>query len=90
LFPVNGALRAIKLDGKCDEAHNDLTRRRGNSPVTTRAELYHVYYTWESPRRCTSQTIAVGRGQCDAQSRLHSPLRYCLVFFSMCTRVLKA
>jgi hypothetical protein len=89
-FPVNGALRAVKLDGKCDEAHTDLTRHRGKSPVTTRAELYHAYYTWESPRRCTSHSTAVGRGQCDAQSRLHSPLGYCLVFFSMCTRVLKA
>jgi hypothetical protein len=89
-FPVNGALHAVKLDGKCDEAHTDLTRHRGKSPVTTRAELDHVYYTWESSHRCTSQTTAVGRGQCDAQSRLHSPLGYCLVFFSMCTRVLKA
>ena len=89
-FPVNGALRAVKLHGKYDEAHTDFTRHRGKSSVTTRAELHHVYYTWESPRRCTSQTIAVGRGQCDAQSRLHSPLGYCQVFFSMCTRVLKA
>jgi len=52
-----GAEHAVKLDGKCDETH------RGQSPVTTRAELYDVYYTWESPRRCTSQTTAVGRGQ---------------------------
>ena len=52
---VNGAEHAVKLHGKCDEAHTDLTRHRGMSPVTTSAELYHVYRTWESPRRCTSQ-----------------------------------
>jgi len=55
---VNGAELAVKLHGKCEEAHTDLTRHRGMSPVTTSAELYHVYRTWESPRRCTSQRSA--------------------------------
>ena len=55
---VNGAEHAVKLHGKCDEAHTDLTRHRGMSPVTTSAELYHVYRTWEFPRRCTSQRSA--------------------------------
>ena len=55
---VDGAEHAVKLHGKCDEAHTDLTRHRGMSPVTTSAELYHVYRTWESPRRCTSQRSA--------------------------------
>ena len=55
---VNGAELAVKLHGKCEEAHTDLTRHRGMSPVTTSAELYHVYRTWEFPRRCTSQRSA--------------------------------
>ena len=39
---VNGAELAVKLHGKCEEAHTDLTRHRGMSPVTTRPELCHV------------------------------------------------
>jgi hypothetical protein len=39
---VNGTLYAGKLDGKCDEAQNDLIRHHGMSPVTTRPELCHV------------------------------------------------
>jgi hypothetical protein len=37
-----GQCNSIKLDGKCDEAHNDLIRHHGMSPVTTSLELYHV------------------------------------------------
>ena len=37
ILSVNEALRAVKLDGKRDEAHSDLTRRLGKSPVATSA-----------------------------------------------------
>ena len=40
---VNGTLNAAKLDGKCDEAQNDLIRHHGISPVATSAELYHSH-----------------------------------------------
>ena len=43
---MNGAVHAVKLDGKCNEAHKDLIRHHGMSPVATSAELYHVYRTW--------------------------------------------
>ena len=46
ILTVNEALRAVKLDGKCDEAHTDLTRHHGMSPVAASAELHHVYRTW--------------------------------------------
>jgi hypothetical protein len=49
-------LHAVKLNGERDEAHKDLTRHHGMSPVATGAKLYHVYRTWESPRRC--KTVA--------------------------------
>jgi hypothetical protein len=42
LLSVNGTLYEVKLDGKCDEAHNDLIRHHGMSTVTTRPELCHV------------------------------------------------
>ena len=58
---MNGALRAVKLDGKCDEADIDLARHRGKSPVTTSAELYHFYRTWESPCRCFDVTFQLNR-----------------------------
>ena len=48
---VNKALRAVKLDGKCNEAHKDLIRHHYMSPVATSAELHHVYRTWNPPRR---------------------------------------
>ena len=37
---MNGAEHAVKLDGKCNEAHKDLIRHHGMSPVTTSPELY--------------------------------------------------
>jgi hypothetical protein len=58
---VNGALRAVKLDGKWDEADINLARHRGKSPVTTSAELYHFYRTWESLRRCFEVTFQLNR-----------------------------
>jgi hypothetical protein len=48
---VNGAEHAVKLHGKCNEAHKELIRHHGMSPVATSAELYHVYCTCETPRR---------------------------------------
>jgi len=42
ILSVNEAVHAVKLDGKCDEAQNDLIRHHGMSPVTTSPELYHV------------------------------------------------
>jgi len=55
---VNGAVHAVKLDGKCNEAHKDLIRHHGMSPVATSAELYHVYRTWTPPMplNCASQS----------------------------------
>jgi hypothetical protein len=35
-------VHAVKLDGKCYEAQNDLIRHHGMSPATTSPELYHV------------------------------------------------
>jgi len=53
---VYGAEHAAKLDEKCNEVHIGLIRHHGISPVATSAELYHVYRTWESPRRCFEAT----------------------------------
>jgi hypothetical protein len=39
---VKRAVHAAKLDGKCDEAQNDIIRHHGMSPVTTCPELYHI------------------------------------------------
>jgi hypothetical protein len=44
---VTGAVRAVKLDGECDKVHTDLTRHHVKFPVTTSAELHHVYCTWD-------------------------------------------
>ena len=46
---MTGALRAAKLDGGCDKVHTglSLTRHHVKSPVTTSAELYHIYRTWD-------------------------------------------
>jgi hypothetical protein len=44
---VTGALRAAKLDGECDKVYTGLTRHHAKSPVTTSAELYHIYRTWD-------------------------------------------
>jgi|AntAceMinimDraft_5_1070358.scaffolds.fasta_scaffold31920_1 hypothetical protein len=41
----NGNVHAGKLDGKWDEAHNDLIQHRSKSTVATSAELHHVYRT---------------------------------------------
>ena len=46
ILSVNEALRAVKLDVKCDKAHTDLIRHHGMSPVVASAELHHVYRTW--------------------------------------------
>jgi hypothetical protein len=43
---------AEKVDGECDKEHTGRTRHHVKSPVTTSAVLYHVYCTWEPPRRC--------------------------------------
>jgi hypothetical protein len=40
-----GRACAEKVDGECDKAHAGLTRHHVKSPVTTSAELYHVYRT---------------------------------------------
>ena len=58
---MNGAEHAVKLHGKCNEAHKDLIQHHGMSPVTTSAELYHVYPTWESPGRCLEATFQLNR-----------------------------
>ena len=63
---MNGAVHAVKLDGKCHKAHKDFIRYHGMSPVATSAELHHVYRTWGSSRRCTSQRSAGG-------SAIHNP-----------------
>ena len=42
---VDGAVRAVKLNGACDEAHTGLIRNDLKSLGTTSAELYHVYRT---------------------------------------------
>jgi hypothetical protein len=39
---VNGAVHAVKLDLKCDEAQNGLIRHHGMSPVTISPELFDV------------------------------------------------
>ena len=44
---MTGALRAAKLDGECDKVYTGLTRHHAKSPVTTSAELYHIYRTWD-------------------------------------------
>ena len=52
ILSVNEALRAVKLDGKRDEAHSDLTRRLGKSPVVTSAD-YPENGLVKPPRRDT-------------------------------------
>ena len=42
---MTGAVRAVKLDGECDEVHAGLTRHHVKFPVTMNAELHHVYRT---------------------------------------------
>ena len=46
---TNGALRAVKRTKECDKLHDDLIRRRGKFPVTTRTVLRRVYLTWKHP-----------------------------------------
>ena len=36
----------VKFDEKYNEAHTDLIRHHGMSPVVASAELHHVYRTW--------------------------------------------
>jgi len=45
ILSVNEALRAVKLDGKCDKAHTDLTRHLVKSPVATSAD-YRRTASW--------------------------------------------
>ena len=64
---------AVKLDGKCNEAHKDLIRHHGMSPVATSAELYHVYRTWNphAAELCISIELLFirGRGRACRQTR---------------------
>jgi hypothetical protein len=52
ILSVNEALRAVKLDGKCDEARTDLTRRLGKSPVAISTD-YPENGLVKPPRRDT-------------------------------------
>ena len=47
LFIRGRGLRATNLDGECDKVHTGLTRHHVKFTVTTSAELYHVYRTWD-------------------------------------------
>jgi hypothetical protein len=38
---------AEEVDGECDKVHTGLTRHHVKTPVTTSAELYHIYRTWD-------------------------------------------
>ena len=80
ILSVNEALRAVKLDGKCDEAHTDLTRRLGKSPVATSAN-YPENGLVKSPRRDTRALSPAGMFGGKAplrlaalKSRPHAPL----------------
>ena len=80
ILSVNEALRAVKLDGKCDEAHTDLTRRFGKSPVATSAN-YPKSGLVKSPRRDTRALSPAGMFGGKAplrlaaqKSRPHAPL----------------
>ena len=58
---VNGAVHAVKLDGKCDEAQNDLIRHHGMS-VTRLAAQRLLFDVHESAYRLnTEATIHLNR-----------------------------
>ena len=59
ILSVNEALRAVKLVGKCDEAHTNLTRRLGKSPVATSAN-YPENGLVKPPRRDTRALSPAG------------------------------
>ena len=61
---VNGTLYAAKLDGKCDEAQNDLIRHHGISPVATSAELYHSHLGVPTPLHLTDNSGRQGPVRC--------------------------
>jgi hypothetical protein len=44
---VDGAVCAEKVDEECEKKHSGLTRHHAKSLVTTSAELYYVYRTWD-------------------------------------------
>jgi hypothetical protein len=80
ILSENEALRAVKLDGKCDEAHTNLTRRLGKSPVATSAD-YPENGLVKPPRRDTRALSRAGMFGGKAllrlaaqKSRPHAPL----------------
>jgi predicted metal-dependent HD superfamily phosphohydrolase len=73
-----GRVCAKKKDEECDEVHTGLTRHHVKSPVTTNAELYHIYRTCDphaaALRRHSSSSMEPlfirGRGRVCRQSGL--------------------